>query len=80
MNTKPILAALAVTLSALPSSAMAETFTQDAAGNLTHTHRIPDGEIPTDKEARAVTEKHLATINAKEAKQAAQAATELLGN
>ena len=72
----PILAALAVTLSALASTAMAvETFTYDAKGNLTHIKGIPVEPIPTVEQARAATEKRIAEIKAEEAKQAAQAAT-----
>ncbi len=71
----PILAALAVTLSALASTAMAvETFTYDAKGNLTHIKGIPVEPIPTVEQARAATEKRIAEIKAEEAKQAAQAA------
>ena len=71
----PILAALAVTLSALASTAMAvETFTYDAKGNLTHIKGIPVEPIPTPEEARIATEKRIAEIKAEEAKQAAQAA------
>ena len=72
----PILAAFAVTLSALASTAMAvETFTYDAKGNLTHIKGIPIEPIPTVEQARAATEKRIAEIKAEEAKQAAQAAT-----
>ena len=71
----PILAALAVILSALASTAMAvETFTYDAKGNLTHIKGIPVEPIPTVEQARAATEKRIAEIKAEEAKQAAQAA------
>ena len=72
----PILAALAVTLLALASTAMAvETFSYDAKGNLTHIKGIPVEPIPTVEQARAATEKRIAEIKAEEAKQAAQAAT-----
>ena len=72
----PILAAFAVTLSALASTSMAvETFTYDAKGNLTHIKGIPVEPIPTVEKARAATEKRIAEIKAQEAKQAAQAAT-----
>ena len=71
----PILAALAVTLSALASTAMAvETFTYDARGNLTHIKGIPVEPIQTPEEARIATEKRIAEIKAEEAKQATQAA------
>ncbi len=72
----PILAALAVTLSALASTAMAvETFTYDSKGNLTHIKGIPVEPISTPEEARIATEKRIAEIKAEEAKQATQAAT-----
>ena len=71
----PILAALAVTLSVLASTAMAvETFTYDAKGNLTHIKGIPVEPISTPEEARIATEKRIAEIKAEEAKRAAQAA------
>jgi RHS repeat-associated protein len=56
---------------------MAKTFILDAAGKLTHIHRIPVEQILTIAEARAATEKRLAAIKAEEEKQAAQAATEI---
>ena len=76
MKSTPILAAFAVTLSALASTAMAvETFTYDAEGNLTHIKGIPVEPIQTPEEARIATKKRVAEIKAQEAKQAAQAAT-----
>jgi RHS repeat-associated protein len=73
---KSTLTALAVVLSAIAQPALAG-FTQGANGNPTHYNGIPIPPMQTIAEARAATEKRLAAIKAEEAKQAAQAATEL---
>jgi RHS repeat-associated protein len=76
MKIKSILIALAVVLAAIAQPALAG-FTQDANGNPTHYNGIPIPPMQTVAEARAATEKRLAAIKAEEAKQAAQAATEI---
>jgi RHS repeat-associated protein len=76
MKIKSILTALAVVLSAIAQPALAG-FTQEANGNPTHYNGIPIPPMQTVAEARAATEKRLAAIKAEEAKQAAQAATEI---
>jgi RHS repeat-associated protein len=76
MKIKSILTAFAVALAAIAQPALAG-FTQDANGNPTHYNGIPIPPMQTVAEARAATEKRLAAIKAEEAKQAAQAATEL---